>query len=143
MSVERVLEAAVAEGQMRPIDLAFARFIARLDGEGGDGVVMAAVLVSARVGAGDVCLDLGAHAGQRVLDTRAGPLRCPTLESWLAGLAASPAVGSPGTSLPLVLDPAGRLYLARYWHYEAEVARLAGVGPQVQAHVAGPHPGAH
>jgi exodeoxyribonuclease V alpha subunit len=40
----------------------------------------------------------------------------------VARLRACPVVGSPGEFKPLILDPAGRLYLHRYWRYERDLA---------------------
>ncbi len=105
-----------------PLDDAFARFIARLGG--GEAAALAARHLSRAVREGHLCLNL-AHA----------PVDEPhwlSLPEWLAQLAASPVVGPPSAEpqVPLVLDPAGRLYLARYYRYEQRLAtalrRLAG-----------------
>lgn len=42
----------------------------------------------------------------------------------IARLRACPVVGTPGEFKPLILDPAGRLYLHRYWRYERDLAAI-------------------
>lgn len=123
MTLEAVMRAAVDEGRLRYLDLAFGQLMLELARVPGDELLAAACLVSRRAGEGDVCLDLGAVAGRRVVDTAAGPLVCPPLPRWLKGLEGSGVVGRAGDGHPLVLEGATRLYLARYWHYESEVAR--------------------
>lgn len=76
-------------------------------------VAHAAALVSQAVGEGHVCVHLPPLAGQDGL---------PGWSRWQSLLRQSPWVGAPGSARPLVLDAAGRLYLARYWHYEQQVA---------------------
>ncbi len=60
------------------------------------------------------------------------------MEAWRAQLIESPFVSQPGADslAPLVLD-GDRLYLARYWHYECQVAR-ALLHKAVTEHVADP-----
>ncbi len=123
MTLDAVMQAAVAEGRLRHLDLAFGRLMAELARVPGDELLAAACLVSRRAGEGDVCLELGAVAGRKVVDTAAGPLVCPPLSRWLECLERSGVVGRPGDPHPLLLDGASRLYLARYWYYEHEVAR--------------------
>ncbi|MBA1331108.1 exodeoxyribonuclease V subunit alpha, partial [Candidatus Endoriftia persephone str. Guaymas] len=45
----------------------------------------------------------------------------PPLADWLQQLADSPLVGGPGQSQALILDEQ-RLYLGRYWRFEADLA---------------------
>ncbi|MBK5968551.1 MULTISPECIES: exodeoxyribonuclease V subunit alpha [Thiorhodovibrio] len=49
-------------------------------------------------------------------------LAAPPLEEWLACLRAAPLIGRPGERKPLILDDAGRLYLARFWYLEEQLA---------------------
>lgn len=106
-----------------PLDRQFARFMARLAGDG-EALYLAAALVSAAVGRGNVCLDLQAAGGQPIVpgsDGGEGPL-CPSADEWVAALRGLPVVAEPGERKPLVLDGAGRLYLYRYWKYERDLA---------------------
>ncbi|MBK1632942.1 exodeoxyribonuclease V subunit alpha [Thiohalocapsa halophila] len=142
------LHALMEAGRLPPLAYYFADFVARGCGQAPDGVfALSAALVSARNLEGDVCIDLAAHAG-RVLfaddsaadggDNADGPV-APALSDWLAALRDCPWVGAPGEQAPLILDcggpsaadggsadaPAGsscRLYLGKYWHFEAAVA---------------------
>ena len=107
-----------------PLDLHFARFLAGLSTVAADEVFLAAALLSRATGAGDVCLDLAAVAGQPV-PAAAGidsPAAFPELGAWSAALRSSAVVGSPGQKRPLVLDGGNRLYLRRYWEYEHAAA---------------------
>jgi len=81
--------------------------------EASDAARMAAHAVSMAVSAGHTCVPLAALAG----DDGVAALR--------ARLGASRVVGVPGddAAFPLVVDAADRLYLARYFDYEARLAR--------------------
>ena len=102
------------------VDLHFARLMTRL--AGGDSIALsaAAALASRATGSGDVCVSLADFAGRAlpVFDTTA-----PSVEEWTRALRGSEVVGSPGAFRPLVLDDSGRLYLHRYWDYEARLAQ--------------------
>jgi len=107
-----------------PLDLHFARFLARYASAGAEEVFLAAALVSRATCAGDVCLDLAAVAG-RPLPAGAGidsPAVFPELGAWIAALRSSAVVGLSGQKRPLVLDYGSRLYLRRYWEYEHAAA---------------------
>jgi exodeoxyribonuclease V alpha subunit len=76
--------------------------------------------------AGHVCVALPELAGTPIgaaEDPGEDPPRWPALEAWREALWASGAVGDGTRPTPLVLDAAGRLYLARYWRYEDDLAR--------------------
>ena len=120
------LERALALGLVRPIDVQFARFCAeRAGGDDPDLVALTACVLSARTGAGDVCLDLARLAEQVLLaggDGEAALLvRAPSRKRWVEALARCPWVGRPGDYAPMILD-GERLYLGRYWAWEAGVA---------------------
>lgn len=102
------------------LDRHFAALMARLGGAG-EPLRLAAALASRACAEGHVCLDLAAWAGEILDDPRLGD-RCPELAPWIAALRESPVVGRPGERRPLLLDDAGRLYLFRYWEYEARLA---------------------
>ncbi len=103
--------------QLREIDSQFADFICRLAGSDSEALRTVAGNLSAAVGQGDICLDLAEVAGFEAVELA-------------ALLRSTVVVGAPGEFKPLVLDPAGRLYLFRYWQYEHDLAaaikRMAG-----------------
>ena len=116
-----MLAEAVARRSLRPLDLAFARFIAECDPAAEPSLLLMAALASRQLGDGHPCLDL--HA----LDALAAEQEWPA--SWLELLSTAPmpasrllahTEGSPEHA-PLVLDR-HRLYLRRYWNYECRVA---------------------
>ena len=107
----------------RPIDRQAAAFLCR--GAKDDGGALRAVvsLLSQAVGQGHVCLDLEDIAGQLVrIPGRDEPLRLPDADNLVAALRSLPTLGRPGEHRPLILDAAGRLYLYRYFRYEALLA---------------------
>jgi exodeoxyribonuclease V alpha subunit len=103
------------------IDRRFADMIARLSGVAAPELWLAAALASNTVQNGHVCVDLRSAAGTPLgtgeRPGECGPV-CPPWPAWADLLRATSAVGAPGDFRPLILDPAGRLYLYRYWHYE-------------------------
>ncbi|NTV66488.1 MAG: exodeoxyribonuclease V subunit alpha [Chlorobaculum sp.] len=107
----------------RPIDRQAAAFLCR-GAKDESGVVRTVVsLLSQAVGQGHVCLDLEEIAGQLV--RTAGndeSLRLPDAACLFAALRSLPTLGRPGEHRPLILDAAGRLYLYRYFRYEALLA---------------------
>lgn len=118
------LSLCAARGMLRPIDLHFARFLSDLAAGENHELGLAAALASWHVGEGHICVDLTAWAGKPFSGRGQGEeyaLLCPELSSWEAALRKSPLVGSPGEYRPLVLDHAHRLYLYRYWEYEAHL----------------------
>jgi exodeoxyribonuclease V alpha subunit len=113
---------ATARHVLRPLDLAFARFIAERDPQVEAHLLLMAALASRLLGDGHPCLDL--HA----LDSLAAEYEWPT--AWLDMLASASPPASPllanadglPANAPLVLDR-HRLYLRRYWQYECNVAQ--------------------
>jgi exodeoxyribonuclease V alpha subunit len=107
----------------RPIDRQAAAFLCR--GVKDDAGILRTVvsLLSQAVGQGHVCLDLEEIAGQLVrIPGSDEPLRLPDAASLVALLRSLPTLGRPGEHRPLILDDAGRLYLYRYFRYEALLA---------------------
>ncbi|HHE32712.1 MAG TPA: exodeoxyribonuclease V subunit alpha, partial [Chlorobaculum parvum] len=107
----------------RPIDRQAAAFLCR--GAKEDvGILRTVVsLLSQAVGQGHVCLDLEEIAGQFArIPGEDEPLRLPDTASLIAALRSLPTLGGPGEHRPLILDDAGRLYLYRYFRYEALLA---------------------
>src|ERR1700761_1520814 len=121
----RQIDQAVDQGRLRPLDAAFARFLAEQEGTGSAVAPMLGALVSQQSGEGHLCLDLSS------LDALADQLELP--ESWRKVLLDAPALTeqlnasavvadeAQHSASPLVLDQ-GRLYLRRYWNHERLVA---------------------
>lgn len=101
------------------IDIHFGWFVSRFS-EGSGTVFLGAALLSMATRSGHICLDLGEWAG-RELAVAGRTMSAPDLVQWCQSLADSPAVGDGDEFTPLVLK-GERLYLARYWGYEKEVA---------------------
>jgi exodeoxyribonuclease V alpha subunit len=81
------------------------------------------MLVSEAVAEGHVCIDLADYAGKRLwADTENPGVEAPDLVRWIARLRESPLIGRAGEFRPLILGEHSRLYLARYWRYEAVLA---------------------
>ncbi len=108
-------------GLLGELDLQFAALMCRLDGEAQWELALGAALASNWSTGGHVCLELEQVAG-RGLAPEQPDLSAPELADWIQVLSKSPVVGVPGDYRPLILDPAGRLYLQRYWRYERELA---------------------
>lgn len=89
-----------------PLDTHFAALMLRLNGAPSDALVSAATAVSMRRGAGHTCVPLSEIGGDGLAEK----------------LRATAVVGAPGDFRPLILDESGRLYLQRYWQYEADLA---------------------
>jgi exodeoxyribonuclease V alpha subunit len=114
------IRSLLKKGLLSEIDIHFAQFITGLSPEHDSDIFLAAALASHATGTGDICLNLDTAAGN-LLTTKKdfkNPLECPELDTWLEKLTASPAVGRPGETCPLILDAKNRLYLYRYWDYE-------------------------
>lgn len=106
----------------RPIDRQAAAFLCR-GAKDEAGILRTVVsLLSQAVGQGHVCLDLEEIAGEIVRIGKEEPLRLPDAAGLVAALRSLPTLGGPGGHCPLILDSAGRLYLYRYFRYEALLA---------------------
>jgi len=118
------LKNLLKQGLLSEIDIHFAQFISGLSAEHDSDIFLAAALISHATGKGDICLNLAA-ADNLLSGTKdfKKPIECPQLDVWLEKLAASPAVGRPGESCPLILDAKNRLYLYRYWDYENTLSK--------------------
>ena len=113
--------------QFTHIDRHFADFLIRLQGTEDHQLWLAAALVSSATQSGNVCIDLRTIGGKPLTteeDETAEIVYAPQLTDWVSVLKESKVVGAPGEYRPLVLDPAGRLYLYRYWQYERRLAEL-------------------
>ena len=100
-----------------PLDRQFAACMRRFDPGMDIAVEWAAKLACHALGEGHVCLDLRTWAGSEV-----GPgLRLPSVLAWKQALFTSAVVGQPGDFKPMIVE-GDRLYLARYWQYENNLA---------------------
>jgi exodeoxyribonuclease V alpha subunit len=105
------------------LDGHFAAFVARFGGD--DRLLrLAAAALSRSVREGHICVTLeGIAASCAAPDAPGDAATLPAPAEWRNALRQSPAVGPPDAQTPLVLDSAGRLYLRRYWNYQAQLAR--------------------
>ena len=132
---DRLRELAEA-GVLGPLDVSLARALGRLGGETSADVLVAASLASRAPSHGHVAASLRAPPW-----LPEGVAPWPEPAAWEAEVAASPLVTQARTSstaplapVPLVLDEAGRLYLARYWDLQRRLVawlqlRLAASEP--------------
>ncbi len=130
--LEALLEAWVRGGWLRPLDQAFARFLARQVPDAPSGALLAAALASHQAGRGHVCLDLPALVADpgRLLGladedsagaTPGWQLAECSLQDWRQALDHPALVSDGGGTTPLVLR-GQRLYLRRYWDCEQRIA---------------------
>ncbi len=128
MMLQRLKE-LVAAGLLRQLDYQLAAVLADA-GETDEKVLLAAALVSERLGQGDVCVDLARVAGVPLFDSdkvvaNVEVLQAPALEEWATALRASDLVSTDTTDAPLVLDGI-RLYLGRYHRFEVDLGTWIG-----------------
>ncbi|MGL9736137.1 MAG: exodeoxyribonuclease V subunit alpha [Symbiopectobacterium sp.] len=133
-----LLATAMEHQLLRPLDVQFARMLS--DGQPAL-VQLAAALVSAAAGAGNICLPLTELHPDFLFDGRDPALAhalwdlagLPDSTAWQQGLLASPAVGDGRETTPLVLQHQ-RLYLQRNWLSEVQVAAFFAVSHLVDIH---------
>ena len=116
------LDSLQKSGFFSPLDLHFARFMAKLSKAPSEELILAAALVSRMTREGHICLDLSSHEPFHALGTGEG-LVFPEAGKWGKKLRRSGVVGKQGERRPLILDDKGRLYLYRYWEYQDELAK--------------------
>ncbi len=124
-TLEQVLMPVIQSEAFTELDRQFAKFMARLAGTNQPAFVLAVAMLSRARADGHACLDLRTVAGTVFPSPTTETVRtitCPDIESWVNALRATAVVGAPGEFKPLILDQAGRLYLHRYWEYEAALA---------------------
>ena len=127
-ALSALLDRALEQQRLRPLDVAFARFLAERDARIAPALPWLAAVLSRQLADGHLCLDLDllpalAEEQDWPADWRAlaeslregGALRVPD-----SPLLAANSEGEPGHA-PLVLDGT-RLYLRRYWNHERSVA---------------------
>ncbi|EKA26621.1 exonuclease V subunit alpha, partial [Yersinia enterocolitica subsp. enterocolitica WA-314] len=123
-----LLEQAVRDHLLRPLDVQFSRMIA---GDNDPMLQLAAAVLSAEAGAGHVCLPLSYLQPDQLFGGRQPALSqalwqavgAPDQLHWIQKLNSSPAVSDGSQPTPLVLQN-DRLYLQRMWQYEGDVVRF-------------------
>ena len=108
---------------LQDLDLHFALFLLSQTREAEEAAALGFALVSRATSEGHVCLDLRGLAGGELFPASVAAMQAPELEIWREALLKSGVVGRPGEWQPLILDPADRLYLHRYWEYEQRLGR--------------------
>ncbi|MFH5885829.1 exodeoxyribonuclease V subunit alpha [Halalkalibaculum sp. DA3122] len=117
------LAAARDRGELSEISYQFCLFLHRIDPECSDEMLLAGCLASQRVENGDVCVKLADEAETSLFGNNSfDGVATPKLEDWVSRLKQSKSVGMPGEARPLILDRNHRLYLHKYWTYEALLA---------------------
>jgi len=111
------VEAALKDSAVNSADIAFADLSQTLASERSDTLWSAAVLASSAVQNGDVCVELSGIA-ETINSTDSDAIRDELLKSGVVQSAELPV------TLPLVLDESDRLYLARYWQAERDLAEM-------------------
>lgn len=105
------------------LDTHFARLMGELSSNPSPELILGAALVSSSTREGNICLDLPDLVLPHT--ERSGEsFALPGLVAWEAKLRESGVVGLPGQYKPLILDRRGRLYLYRYWDYQAKLANF-------------------
>ncbi|MDR8391587.1 exodeoxyribonuclease V subunit alpha [Aliifodinibius sp. S!AR15-10] len=120
------------EGFISEISYQFCEFLKRVEPGCSAGVLLAGCLASQRREEGDVCITLADEAETFLFEDSDKAVRGPELNEWIGELNASECIGKPGQARPLILDEDGRLYLHKYWKYEALLAeqlRIRAVPP--------------
>ncbi|KPV40327.1 hypothetical protein AN478_07335 [Thiohalorhabdus denitrificans] len=106
---------------MDDVDVELARLLAEQEPAADWPVLLGACLASHAPQQGDTCVDLAARAGRPLPEGEEPLATAPDREAWREALAASALVGAPEDFRPLILE-GDRLYLQRYWAYEARIA---------------------
>ena len=129
MQHDALLQRALEQQRLRPLDVAFARFLAERDAQIAPALLWLGAVLSRQLADGHLCLDLAllpalAQEQDWPEDWRA--LADTLHEGGALRLPASPLLSADSDGLPaeapLVLDGT-RLYLRRYWNHERSVAQ--------------------
>jgi len=120
----------LGRGILSALDVELAETLAELAEESDPAVVLACAFASRAVSDGHSCLDLGELAGRAFVDAEGRPddgITLPAAATFAESLAKSPLVDGAGArqgeERPFVLEAGGKLYLRRYYEYEARLAR--------------------
>src|SRR5690348_15327760 len=125
-ALSALFDRALEQQRLRPLDVAFARFLAERDANMPPALLWLAAVLSRQLADGHLCLDLDLLPA--LAEEQDWPAEWRALADTLRtdGLPVSPLLtasgsGEPGNA-PLVLDGT-RLYLRRYWSHECDVAQ--------------------
>ncbi len=116
------LDSLGKSGFFSPLELHFARFMAKVSKSPSQELMLAAALVSRLTREGHICFDLALQEPFHASEA-GGSLVFPEAGNWGKTLKKSGVVGEPGEHRPLILDSKDRLYLYRYWEYQEELAK--------------------
>jgi len=127
----------LARGILSALDVELAETLGELAEESDEAALLACAFASRAVSEGHSCLDLGELARRAFVDAEGRPddaVTLPDASTFVASLKKSPLVDVAEASTdvgerelrPFVLDARGRLYLRRYYEYEARLARALG-----------------
>ncbi|GAB1594918.1 exodeoxyribonuclease V subunit alpha [Lysobacter claricitrinus] len=117
-----LLDALQRSGAVRPIDLALAHALQRIDGAASDPVLVAAALASYAVAQGHAAFE--PDSARELVET---PIDWPDATAWREALARCAWIARPDrdaesdSASPLVVED-GRVYLRRYREYERRLA---------------------
>ena len=115
-----LLQQACDRNEIRRLDLHTGLFLEKLGGGNQPELLLAATLAAAAVGNGHTCLPLAQAAELSPLPDLSV---FPDSATWRKILLSTPVVDRPGSIAPLILDADNRLYLYRFYRYEADIAR--------------------
>ena len=133
MTMDELLQQAVEQRLLRPLDVQFALMVAQ---EAHPAVKLTAAILSRDAGEGHVCLPISRLADDELLSAKTTALSEQILEltgaaeGWLPLLLDSEAVSRGERPTPMILC-GERLYLNRMWRNELTVARFFNEANQV------------
>ncbi len=108
------------------LDYYFSQFLQQKFPQADGNLLLAAALLSNQTGQGDVCISLQQFAEKPLFGSDFHPecevVIAPNRAVWRKSLAACPHVVGPGEQGLMVLDRTDRLYLSKYWQFEASLA---------------------
>jgi exodeoxyribonuclease V alpha subunit len=119
----------LSHGLLAPLDVELTETLADLAGEAEPAVRLAVAFASRAVGDGHACVDLAELSRRSFVDADGGPVavELPDEATLLDSVRESPLVDATerigGEFRPFVLDAHGRLYLRRYYEYEARLSK--------------------
>lgn len=106
------------------LDIHFGSLMQALDKNNDMLVFISAALVSRHKQSGHACFDFKKADKTVFTEIEKHLGRClPLIEDWLPVLKASTVVGSPGEFKPMIMDDSSRVYLNRYYEYQATIVR--------------------
>lgn len=113
-------------GYFTSLEYQFASSLGRIVPDTTEEVLLGAALALHQAHIGHVCVELSKWAGKPVRSLEGTPFpgfRWPASKTWLKALAESRLVSTSAAGAPLVLESRERLYLHRFYHYQARLAQ--------------------